>query len=91
MRDTILLHELLKKIIAEVLPPITNNGTWCPERCKHIVLQKLQHNSMIIAFASNGLHPLGNIVYSHENVGVPIRVREGSHEVDAPNIKKLHN
>jgi len=46
---------------------------------------------MIIGFASNGLHPFGNIVNSYENVEVPIRVQEGSHELDALNIKKLHN
>jgi hypothetical protein len=46
---------------------------------------------MIIGFASNGLHPLENVVNCHKDEKVPIRVREGSHEVDAPNIKEFHN
>jgi len=91
MSNTILLHELLKKFIAEMLPPITDDGTWCPETCKHIALHKLQHDFMIIGFASNSLHPLGNIVNSHKNVEVPIRIWEGSYEVNALNIKQLHN
>ena len=91
MSDGKFLHELLKESIVEMLPPITDNGMWCPKTCKHIFIQKLKDDYMIICFASNGLHPLGNIVNNHKDVEVPIRVREWSHEVDAPNIKKLHN
>jgi hypothetical protein len=89
--DPIFLHELLKKSVAEMLPPIADDGTWCPKMCKHIFFQKLKHNSMIISFASNDLHPFGNVVNCHKDEKVPIRVREGSHEVDAPNIKEFHN
>jgi hypothetical protein len=89
--DPILLHELLEKSVAEVFPPIADDGTWCPKTCKHIFFQKLKHNSIIISFASNGLHSFGNVVNCHKDENVPIRVREGSHEIDAPNIKKFHN
>jgi hypothetical protein len=85
-----LLHELLKKSVPKMLPPIIDDGTWCPKMYKHIFFQKLNHNSMIIGLASIGLHPFGNIINYHKNVEVPIRIREGSHEVDASNIKKLH-
>ena len=89
--DPILLHELLKQSVGKVLPPIADDGTWCPKMCKHIFFQKLKHNSMIIGLARNGLHPFGNIVNYHKDEKVPIRVREGSHEVNAPNIEMFHN
>jgi hypothetical protein len=89
--DPILLHELLKKSVAKVHPPFANDGTWCPKMCKHIFFQNLKHNSMIIGLTSNSLHPLGNIINCHKDEKVRIRVRERSHEVDAPNIKKFHN
>jgi hypothetical protein len=89
--DPIFLHELLEKSVAEMLSPIIDDGTWCPKTCKHIFFQKLKHNSMIISFANNGLHSFGNVVNYHEDEEVPIRVGEGSHEVDAPNIKEFHN
>jgi hypothetical protein len=46
---------------------------------------------MIIGFASNGLHPFGNVANCHKDEKVPIRVREGSYEVDVLNIKEFYN
>ena len=74
-----------------MLPTIADDGTWCPKMCKHIFLQKLKQNSIIISFTNNGLHPFGNIVNCHVDEKVPIRVGEGSYKVDALNIKEFHN
>ena len=100
--DFILLHELVEKSVAEVLPPIADDGTWSPKTCKHIFFHKLKQrpppmiimarckHSMIISFASNGLHPFGNVVNCHKDEKVPINM-EGNDEVVAPNIKEFHN
>jgi len=91
MGNTIFLHELRKNLIAKMCPAVTNNSAWCTKASKDIVFQKLNHNLVVIGFASFGFHSLRNIINSDEDVKVAKRVWERSHEVDAPNIKYLNN
>jgi hypothetical protein len=90
MCDEILLHQLFKNLVAEVHTTITDNRFRCTKPSKNCVLQKLDHNSMVIGFALNRLHPLGHIVHSNQNVQKPKGVWERSHEIDAPYIKNLN-
>jgi hypothetical protein len=90
MGDEILLHQLLKNLIAEVRTSITDNRSRCTKPSKNSVLQKLDHNSMVIGLARNHLHLLGHIVHSNQNVHKFEGVWERSHEIDAPYIKNLN-
>jgi hypothetical protein len=91
MGDEILLHQLLKNPVTEMLASITYDCLRRTKPSKDSVSQKLDHNSVVISLASNGLHPLGHIVHSNQDVQIAIRVRKRSHEINAPNIKNLNN
>ena len=91
MGDEILLHQLLKNPVAEMVASITYNHSRCTEPSKDSVSQKLDHNSVVISLASNGLHPLGHIVHSNQDVQIAIGVWKWSHEINALHIKNLND
>ena len=66
--DEVLLHQLLKNLVAEMLASITYDCLRCTEPSKDSVSQKLDHNSVVISLASNSLHPFGHIVHSNQDV-----------------------
>jgi hypothetical protein len=68
MGDEILLHQLVKNPVAKVRTSITDDRSRCTKPGENSVLQKLDHNSVVIGLARNRLHPLGHIVYSNQNV-----------------------
>jgi hypothetical protein len=88
--DEILLHQLLKNPVAKMRTTITDNRSMCTKPSKNRVLQKFDHNSVVIGLACNCLHPFGHIVHSNQNVQKPKGVWERSHEIDAPYIKNLN-
>jgi hypothetical protein len=90
MCDDILIHQLLKNLVAEVRTSITDNCSRRAKPSKNSVVQKFDHNSMVIGLARNRLHPLGHIVHSSQNVQKPEGVWERSHEIDALYIKNLN-
>jgi hypothetical protein len=90
MCDEILLHQLLKNLVAEVRTSITDNRSRCTKPSKNCVLQKIDHNSRVIGLAHNHLHPLGHIVHSNQNVQKPEGVWERSYEINALYIKNLN-
>jgi hypothetical protein len=87
MGDEILLHQMLKNPIAKVRTSITDNRSRCTKLSKNSVLQKFDHNSVVIGLARYHLHPLGHIIHSNQNVQKLEGVWERSHEIDAPYIK----
>ena len=56
--DEILLHQLLKNLIAEMLTSITYDCLRCTKPSKDSVFQELDHHSVVIALACNSLHHL---------------------------------
>jgi hypothetical protein len=89
MGDEIPLHQLLKNLVAEVRTSIINDRFRCTNPSENSVLQKLDHNFVVIGLARNCLHPLGHIVHRNQNVQKPEGVWERSHEIDAAHIKIL--
>ena len=85
--DEILLHQLLKNLVAEMLTSITDDCSRHIKPSKDSVFQKLDHHSVVIGLACNSLHPFGHIVHSNQDVQIAIGVRKRSHEINAPNIK----
>ena len=88
--DEILLHQLLKNPIAEMLISITDDCLRRTKLSKDSVFQKLDHHSVVIGLACNSLHPLGHIVHNNQDVQMAKGVRERSHEINAPHIKNLN-
>jgi hypothetical protein len=70
MCDEILLHQLLKNPIAEMLICIINNCSRGTKTSKDSVFQKLNHNSVVIGLAYKSLHLFGHIVHSNQNVQI---------------------
>ena len=91
MSDEILLHQLLKNLVAELLTSITYDWSRCTKMSKDSVSKKLDHNSVVISLECNNLHPLGHIVHNNQDVQIANGVRERSHEINIPNIENLNN
>jgi hypothetical protein len=89
--DEIFLHQLLKDPIAEVLTTITYDCSGSTKTSKYIILQKLNHYSVVIGLASNNLHPFGHIIHSNKDIKMAKGVWEWSHKIDSPHIKNLNN
>jgi hypothetical protein len=90
MGDEILLHQLLKNLVAKVRTSITDNRSRYTKPSENSVLKKLDHNSVVIGFARNRHHSLRHIVHNNQNVQKPEGVWERSHEINAPYIKNLN-
>jgi hypothetical protein len=90
MRDEILLHQLLKNLVAKMLTSITYNCSRHTETSKDNVFQKLDHNSVVIGLARNRLYLLGHIVHSNQDVEIAKGVQERSHKINAPHFKNLN-
>jgi hypothetical protein len=90
MRDEILLHQLLKNLVAKMLTSITYDCLRHTETRKDNVFQKLDHNSVVICLACNRFHLLRYIVHSNQDVEIAKGVQERSHEINAPQVKNLN-
>jgi hypothetical protein len=75
MRDEILLHQLLKNIVAKMLTSITYDCSRHTETRKDNVFQKLDRNRF---------HLLRYIVHSNQDVEIAKGVQKRSHEINAP-------
>ena len=87
--DEILLHQLLKNSVAEMLTSITYDCSRSTKPSKDSVFQKLDHHSVVIGLACNGLHPFGHIVHNNQDVQIAKGVQKRSHEINAPHIKNF--
>jgi hypothetical protein len=70
MYDEILLHQLLKYPIAKMLVSVTYDSLRGTKTSKDIILQKLDHDYVVIGLACNNLHPFGHVVHSNKNIKV---------------------
>jgi hypothetical protein len=68
MCDEVLLHQLLKNPVAEMLTSITNDCLRRTKTSDNNVFQKLDHHSVVIGLACNYLHPLGHVVHDVVNL-----------------------
>jgi hypothetical protein len=89
--DEVLLHQLLKNLVAEMLTSITNDCSRCTKTSKYSVFQKFDHNSVIIGLACNSFHLLGHIVHNNQDVQKAKGVWEWSHEIIASHVENLNN
>jgi hypothetical protein len=83
MCDEIFLHQLLKNLVVEMLTSITYDCSRSTKMTKDSVLQKLDHNTVVIGLACNSFHPFGHIVHNYEDVQIAKGVWERSHEINA--------
>jgi hypothetical protein len=91
MCDELLLHQLLKNPIAKMCTSITNDFSRHTKPSKNSVLQKFDHNSVVIGLARNCFHPFGHIVHSNQNIQITKEIWERSHEINAPHTENLNN
>jgi hypothetical protein len=89
--DGIFKEQRLEKTIAKVLTSITNDGPWGTESTENVGLDEFDHNLVIISLGGHSLDPFRDIIHSYKNILKPKRWREGSHEVDTPNVKDFNN
>jgi len=61
-----------------------------PKR-ENIFFQEVYHNFIVIDSTCYDLYPFRDVVNCHKDILVTMRHREGTHEVDAPNIKDFDN
>jgi len=57
---------------------------------EYILFQEVYHNLVVIGLTCYDLYPFRDVVNYHEDILVSIRHREGTHEVNAPNIDNLN-
>ena len=69
--------------------PITDYGLGYSKSREDVLFEKFENKSVIIALARDCFNPFGNIIYSHQDVGVAKGHMKRSHEVNAPDIKKI--
>jgi len=82
----VFLHQLLKDLVAKMLTTITYDCSGGTKTSKDIILQKLNHYSVVIGLASSSFHPFGHIVHISKDIKIAIGVWEWSHKIDAPHI-----
>ena len=70
--------------------PITDYGFGYSKSGEDVLFEKFENNSVIISFAWDCFNPFRNIIHSHQDVGIAKGHRKMSHEVNAPNIKKIN-
>jgi hypothetical protein len=61
-----------------------------PKTSKDIILQKLNHYSVVISLASSNFHPFGHIVHSNKDIKIAIGVWEWSHKINVVKTKKIN-
>jgi hypothetical protein len=91
MYDEVLLHQLLKNPVAKMRTSITNDCLRHTKSSKNSVLQKFDHNSVVIGLARNCFHPLGHTIHRNQNEQIAKGVWKRSYEINAPHIKNLNN
>jgi hypothetical protein len=68
MCEEVLFHQLLKNPVAKMGTSITNDCSRHTKPRKNSVLQKFDHNSVVIGLAHNCFHLLGHIVHGNQNI-----------------------
>jgi hypothetical protein len=91
VRDGIFKEQDLEKPVAKVLTSITNDCLWGTESVENVGLDEFNHNLVIISLGGRSLDPFRDIVHLYKNILKPKRWREGSHEVDTPDVKDFNN
>jgi hypothetical protein len=82
---------MLKNSVAKILASITYDCSRSTKMSKDSVLQKLDHNFVVIDLSCTHLHPFGHVVHNNKNVEVAKGVWEESHKVNVPHIKNFNN
>jgi hypothetical protein len=80
-----------EKPIAKVLTSITNDGPGSTKSAKDVGLDEFYNNLVIIGLGGHGFYPFGDIIHPYQDILIPNRRWEGSHEIDTPDIKNFNN
>jgi hypothetical protein len=91
MCDRIFEEQRHEKLVAKVLTSVTNDGPWATESAENVGLDEFDHNLVIISLGGHNLDPFRDIIHPYKNILKPKRWREGSHEVNTPNVKYFNN
>jgi hypothetical protein len=76
--------------IAKVLTSVTDDGSGSTESAKDVGLDEFYHNLVIIGLGGHSFYPLGDIIYFYQDILIPKKQWEGSHEIDTPDIKNFN-
>jgi hypothetical protein len=85
--NKVLEKQGFEELVAEVLTSITDDGLGSTESAKDVGLNEFYHNLVIIGLDGHGFYPFGDIIHSYQDILIPKRQWEGSHEIDTPASK----
>ena len=91
MRDGVLEKQGFEKPVAKVLTSIIDDGPGRTESAKDVGLDEFYHKFVIIGLSGHGFYSLGDIIHPYQNILIPRRWWEWSHELGTPNIKNFNN
>jgi len=87
MPDVILFQHNFKKIIAKVLPPITDQDSRGSKPNENIFLKEVDNSLGIIGNTRYRFNPFCDIVNTSKYMEKRVRGREWSHKISAQTIK----
>ena len=87
MPNVILFEHIFEKIIAKMLPPITDQDSRGSKPSEYILLQEVDNNLRIISNTRYRFNAFCDIVNTNKYMEKKVRGREWSHKVNAPTIK----
>jgi len=87
MIDAVFFHKGFKCMIAEMFSTIANDCTREAKMKKYVLFQEVYHNFVVIGSICYDLYQFRDMANCHKDILVSMRHREGTHEVDAPNIE----
>jgi hypothetical protein len=74
-----------------MLISVTDDGPGSIKSIEDVGLDEIYHNLVIIGLGGHGFYPLGDIIHLYQNILIPKRRWEGSHEINALDIKNFNN
>jgi len=78
-------------MIVEIFFTIANGCTREAKMRKYVLFQEVYHNFVAIGSTCYDLNSFRDVVICHKDILVSMRHREGTHEVNAPNIEDFDN
>ena len=84
MVDAMFLQNTFKSMIDKMRPPVTNHGPRTSIPAKYVRFNKLIYHFTSVGPSSYSFYLLRDIVYSHQNIFIPIYFRKWPHEINTP-------
>ena len=89
MCNRVLEKQGFEKPVAKVLASVINDGLRSTKSVEDVGLDEFYHDLVIIGLGGHNFYPFGDIIHPYQNIFIPKRRLEGSHEISAPDIKKF--